>query len=173
MPREQVEWYVEQSLHDNDKIHAHQCCTYYSIVNANKANYPYTSSYEQEQTWTLTRTMSNHGKRYQSSIENIHLTIPCVVNLSTPITSIKNNCDYEIDKTKIERSISLLPPLPPTRQYALPSYRLNRLNTTDSKIYQHDNHHNRKQPSSMTEKSLPGTNLMRIIHVNGEYVVRI
>jgi len=173
MPREQVEWYMEQSLHDDDRIHARQCCTYYSIVNANQTNYPYSSSFEQQQTWTITRTMSNNNhKRYQSSIENIHLTIPCVLNVTTPYSL---NTNHEIDKIKIDRSISLLPPLPPTRHHVLSSHRLNSTNT-DSKIYQQQtltSNNSSSKTKSIIKKSQSVTNPMRFMHVNGEYIVRI
>ncbi|CAF4350988.1 unnamed protein product, partial [Rotaria socialis] len=102
MPREQVEWFTKESVHDSDKIQARQRCTYYSIVNVNKKNYPYLSSYEQEQTWTLTRTISNNHKRYQSSIENIHLTMPT--------SSLKTKRrDYENISVIKNRSNSLVP----------------------------------------------------------------
>jgi hypothetical protein len=55
MPREQVEWFAKQSSRDDDnnKMYTRQYCTYRSVVNINKSNNPYGSSYEQEQTWTL------------------------------------------------------------------------------------------------------------------------
>lgn len=101
MPREQASWFTKQSVHDSDKVQARQSCSYYSIINVNKKNYPYLSSYEKEQTWTLTRTVSNNHKRYQSSIENIHLTMP----MST--LKIKRN-DYENVNVRRDRSISRL-----------------------------------------------------------------
>ena len=85
MPREEVEWYVEQCRDD-----AHQSCTYYSIVNIDQLHSPCS---KQERTWTLTRTMSQQNKRYQTAIENIRLT--------TPMIELKN------EKIKLDRSISL------------------------------------------------------------------
>jgi hypothetical protein len=158
MPREQVDWYMKQSLHDRDKIHARQCSTYYSNVNVNKSNCPYLSSFEQEQSWA----MSNHHKRYQSSIENIYLTIPYVVTAITPFSNENN-------KMKTDRSISLLPPLPPTRQHASSSHRFNLDSNTHQQEKQKILSNNTK--NSMIKKS--GTDSMRIFHMNGEIVVRI
>jgi hypothetical protein len=175
MPREQIEWYVKRSLHDNDRLHARQRSTYYSIVNVNKTNYPYSSSFEQEQTWTLIRTMSNYNKRYQSSIENIHLTIPPILTIVKPLSSKIKQIDYENDKIKMDRSISFLPPLPPTRQHALLSHRLNRVNM-DSKVHQQQTlttSNSSSKTNSIIEKSGPITNSMRIMQVNGEFIVRI
>jgi hypothetical protein len=179
MPREQADWYAKQSLSDDDggdnRIHARQCCAYYSTVNVNKANYPYSSSFEQEQTWTLTRTMSNHNKRYQSSIENIHLTIPSVFMIITPFSSNANHHNYENEKIKIDRAVSLLPPLPPSRQHSLLSHRLNRTNM-DSKVHQQEisrSSNSSLKTNSIMKKSRPIANTMRIMHVNGEFVVRI
>ncbi|UJR15377.1 hypothetical protein I4U23_002325 [Adineta vaga] len=176
MPREQVEWYVEQSLQNGDEqLHGQQHCTYYSIVNEDKSKYPYSSSFEQKQTWTLTRTMSHHSKRYQTSIENIHLTVPCVLNApkpfassSTTTTTTTDHQDYDIEKTKVERSLSLLPPLPPTRQHALPTYRVNR-SSIESKL--NEKSHTKK--NSIVEKPQSITNPMRIMRINGEFTVRI
>ncbi|CAF0802234.1 unnamed protein product [Rotaria sp. Silwood1] len=176
MPREQVEWCTKQSLHDNDnKIHKRQYCTYCSIVNINKIDYPYSSSFEQEQTWTLARTMSSHHKRYQSSIENIHLTIPPVSNISKSYLSNTNHNDYDNEKIKLDRSISLLPPLPPSRQHAVSIHRLNRTNT-DLKFNQQQtltNNNSSSKVKSTIKKTQPTGNLMRIMHVNGEFIVRI
>lgn len=159
MPREQVEWYTKQSLHDNDRRHSRQRCTYYSIINVDKTNYPYSSSFVQEQTWTLIRTMSNNNKRYQSSIENIHLTVPPILSVIKPISS----------KRKIDRSITFLPPLPP------PSHRLNRVNM-NSKVYQQQTlstSYPNSKTNSVVEESRPIKNPMRIMQVNGQFVVRI
>ena len=77
MPREHVEWSKTQSIDDDkQKIHAEQSCTYSSILNINKSKEIFASTYEHAQTWTLTRSLSNHHKRYQSAIENIHLSVP-------------------------------------------------------------------------------------------------
>ncbi|CAF2697101.1 unnamed protein product [Rotaria sp. Silwood2] len=177
MPREQVEWCAKQSLHDGDdnKIHKRQHCTYCSIVNINKTNYPYSSSFEQEQTWTLARSTSSHHKRYQSSIENIHLTIPSSSNIYKSYPSNTNHNDNDNEKIKLDRSISLLPPLPPSRQHALSTHRLNRTNT-DLKINQQQiltSSNSNSKVKSTIKKSQPIGNLMRIMHVNGEFIVRI
>jgi hypothetical protein len=179
MPREQVEWFMKESVHDNDKIHAQQCCTYYSIVNVNKTNYPFLSSYEQEQTWTLTRTISNNHKRYQSSIENIHLTIP--------ISSLKTkHVDYENIKVKKNRFNSLLPPIPPSQKYTSSTSFHSSSTNMNSTIHQEqqqekkivpikpltNNNYNLKNVSNI-KKSRPLTKPMRVIHANGEFVVRI
>ncbi|CAF1181694.1 unnamed protein product [Rotaria sordida] len=175
MPREQVEWFTkQQSLHDNDKIHTHQYCTYCSIININKTNNPYSSSYEQEQIWTLARTKSNHHKRYQSSIENIHLTIPSITNMIKSYSSNTNYNDYDNEKIKLDRSISLLPPLPPSRQ--LSTNHFNRMNT-DFKITQQQqiltSNYSNSKGKSIIKKSQPIENLMHIMHINGEFIVRI
>ena len=173
MPREQVEWFVKQSLHDDDnnKIHARQSCTYYSIVNVNQTNYPYSSSFEQEQSWTLSRTMSNHNKRYQTSIENIHLSVPSVLTVIPSCTSNTNSNHYENEKIKLEQPITILPPLPPTRQHALPSHRLNRTNMQQQQTSTNNNSNSKTNLTG--NKSRKITNPMRIIQINGEYLVRI
>lgn len=74
----------QQSLENDETLNARQSCTYSSIVSVDRTNYPFFSSYEHEQTWILTRTMSNHRKRYQSSIDNIHLTMPRLSSHSIP-----------------------------------------------------------------------------------------
>ena len=170
MPREQVEWFAKQSSHnDNDRDHARQYCTYYSVVNVDKTNYPYSSSFEQEQTWTLTRTMSHQNKRYQTSIENIRLTVPPIVTIVSPSMSKSN----QIDRIKLDRSISLLPPLPPSRQYNSLSHRLNRADK-DSELYQQQTLvNNNSKGNPIKTKSQIMTNPMRIMHINGEFVVRI
>jgi hypothetical protein len=177
MPREQVEWYAKQSLHDDDdRDHARQYCTYYSVVNVDKTNYPYSSSFEQEQTWTLTRTMSHQNKRYQTSIENIRLTVPPIITVVTPMTSKSNQIDYnKNDRIKLDRSVSLLPPLPPSRQYTSLSHRLNRVDK-DSEFYQQQtlgNNNSSLKTNPFKTKSQMMTNPMRIMHINGEFVVRI
>ncbi|CAF2106887.1 unnamed protein product [Rotaria magnacalcarata] len=128
MPREQVEWFTKQSSRDDDnnKMYTRQYCTYCSVVNINKSNNPYGSSYEQEQTWTLGRSPSKNNKRYQTSIENIHLTMPSVSTIVKPYSS---NSNYDDEKLKlVDRSISLLPPLPSSRQHGLSMHRSNRTN---------------------------------------------
>ncbi|CAF1301038.1 unnamed protein product [Rotaria magnacalcarata] len=167
MPREQVEWFAKQSLHDdNKKTYTRQYCTYCSVVNINKSNNPYGSSFEQEQTWTLGRSISKNNKRYQTSIENIHLTMPSVSTIVKPYSSNSNYDDGKL--TLVDRSISLLPPLPPPRQHGLSMHRSNRTNL-DAKVNQQQN----SKAKSTVRKSQPITNLMRIMHVNGEFIVRI
>ena len=155
MPREQVEWYVND---DNNKPNTRQICSYHSMINNEKANYPYLSSYEYEQTWTLAQTMSNQHKRYQSSIENIHLTTPPILR----ILKIEN------DKT----NVNLLPPLPPTPTVSKPFHSLStRSNNNYSKSFYH------QQPllgtSSIGRKAQLNINSMRIMRINREFVVRI
>lgn len=172
MPREQVEWFAKQSSHDDDKIHSQQYCTYCSIVNINKANSPYRSSFEQQQTWTLTRTMSNNNKRYQTSIENIHLAMPSTIIKPYSTNTIYNENDNEKVKL-VDRSISLLPPLPPPRQHGLSTHRSSRTNNIDVKVHQSQNSNFNTKTKSPLRKPQPITNLMRIMHVNGEFIVRI
>jgi hypothetical protein len=180
MPREQVEWFMNESIHDNDKIHAQQSCTYYSIVNVNKTNYPFLSSYEQEQTWTLTRTISNNHKRYQSSIENIHLT--------TPYSSSKIKYgDYENMKIKKNRSNSILLPGTSSSQKYISSTAIHPFSTNmNSTIHQEQ----KEEQKILPIKTIINNNLnmkndlnikktrslnkpMRVIHADGEFVVRI
>ena len=132
-------------------------CTYYSIVNVNKTNYPFLSSYEQEQTWTLTRTMSNNPKRYQSSIENIHLTM-ANSSLKTKSTDIK------VEKN---RSIALLP----TKQDSTSSETSSTVQQEQITIPIKTIPNNRL--NSKIKKSRPLTKPMRVIHSDGEFIVRI
>ena len=170
MPREQVQWFKKESIHDSGNIHARQCCTYHSIVNVNKTNYPYLSSYEQEQTWTLTRTMSNNHKRYQSSIENIHLTMP--------ISFLKTkNIDYENINIEKDRSNSILPP---SQNYLTTnrssSNEKNSIIPEEEKILPikaKPNFNSISKNKSNIEKSPPLNKLMRIMHTDGKFIVRI
>ena len=167
MPREEVEWFVKQSLNDNDRLHTQQCCTYHSVVNVDKLNYPYLNSYEQEQTWTLIRTMSNHNKRYQSSIENIHLTSPPILTIIKPLTSKIDQMNYNNnEKIKNDSFNALLPPLPPTKQSSLLTPRSNR-SYMDLKSSQQN------ISNSIKEISKSKANSMRIMKINGEFIVRI
>jgi hypothetical protein len=170
MPREQVQWFKKELVHDSDDIHARQCCTYQSIVNVNKTNYPYLSSYEQEQTWTLTRTMSNNHKRYQSSIENIHLTMP----LSFLKTKSINYENINIEK---DRSSSILPPSQ--------NYLSTNRSSSDKRISiipqeekilpitAKPNFNSISKNKPNIEKSPPLNKLMRIMHTDGKFIVRI
>ncbi|CAF1407157.1 unnamed protein product [Rotaria sp. Silwood1] len=164
MPREHVEWFMKQSVHDSDKIHAQQSCTYYSIVNVNKTNNPYLSSYEQEQTWTLTRTISNNHKRYQSSIENIHLTMP--------ISSLKTkHPDYENINIRKDRSTSLLP----SNRYpsSSSSSRHSSATTMNSMMHQEQQILPITNSNSILKHSLSLSKPMRTFPTNGNFVVRI
>jgi len=176
MPREQVEWFMNESVHDSDKIHAQQSCTYYSIINVNKTNYPFLSSYEQEQTWTLTRTISNNHKRYQSSIENIHLT--------TPYSSSKINYgDYENIKIKKNQSNSILPPGTSSQKYISSAAIYPFSTNMNSTVHQEEqktlpiktiiNNNLNMENDLNIKKSRLINKPMRVIHANGEFVVRI
>ncbi|CAF1163480.1 unnamed protein product [Rotaria sordida] len=169
MPSEQVEWFMKQSVHDSDKIHAQQSCTYYSIVNVNKTNNPYLSSYEQEQTWTLTRTISNNHKRYQSSIENIHLTMP--------ISSLKTkHPNYENINIRKNRSISLLPSQKYTSLssvHSSSSANRNSMVHQEQKILPITNSTLNSKVNSNLKNSLSLTKSMRTIPASGDFVVRI
>jgi len=173
MPHEQVQWFRKDSVHDSDDIHARQSCTYYSIINVNKANYPFLSSYEQAQTWTLTRTISNNPKRYQSSIENIHLTAPI-----TPLLKSKH-VDYENVKIKKNRSNSVLPSSSSIEKYkstaALQqSSSIDRNNGINIPIKTITTTNSFKQKKDSNLKRARSTiKPMRVIHSNGEFVVRI
>jgi hypothetical protein len=173
MPREQVEWFKKESIHDSDKIHAQQSCTYYSIVNVNKTNHPFLSSYEQEQTWTLTRTISNNHKRYQSSIENIHLTIPVSLSKTKQV-------DYENLKIKKNRSNLLLPPTPKyTASTSIHPFSTNMNSTVNReqknlpiKAVTNDNV-NLKNDSNIKKIEPLTKQPVWVIHANGEFIVRI
>jgi hypothetical protein len=186
MPREQAEWSRKQSKYEEEKIHAHQCCTYSSILNVNKGNDPFSTSYEHAQTWTLQQTMSNKHKRYQSVIENIHLTIPTSSGRTKLGTKDPLNTRHRIDREDIklarDRSLSLISPQKRTVSSLRPSQTLR-----DS------NAHQAKQPSSKTltirhitdadgetimtspssNSSSSSVRPMRIIHNNGEFIIRI
>ncbi|CAF2623290.1 unnamed protein product [Rotaria sp. Silwood2] len=168
MPREQVEWFMKQSVHDSDKIHARQSCTYYSIVNVNKTNNPYLSSYEQEQTWTLTRTISKNHKRYQSSIENIHLTMP--------ISSLKTkHADYENINIRKDRSTSLLPLQKYTSSSSLHSSptKINSMVHRQQKILPITNSSSNSKVNLDKKHSLSLTKPMRTIPTTDDFIVRI
>ncbi|CAF1617726.1 unnamed protein product, partial [Adineta ricciae] len=170
MPREQVEWYAERSLKNGDEqLHGQQHCSYYSIVNVNKSNYPYSSSYEHEQTWTLTRTMSHYSKRYQSSIENIHLTVPCTTSVPKATTNAKiNHHDHDFDNIQVEQSLALIPPCPSTRQHGLSPPYPDR-SFAEPKIQNKAN----AKTNSIIENPPSTMNLMRIMRINGDFIVRI
>ena len=169
MPREQVQWFMKESVHDSEKIHAQQSCTYYSIVNVNKANYPFSSSYEQEQTWTLRRTISNNHKRYQSSIENIHLTVPTPTVKTKPV-------EYENIKVDKIRSNSLVSSSQLAQKY-ISSTSLHptsaKNNPAPHQEQKSQDRLERQNDDSDMKKSRPFSKPMRVIHSNGEFVVRI
>jgi hypothetical protein len=169
MPREQTKW-SKQSVQDADHLRAQQSCTYSSIVNVDRSTHPYIKSFEREQTWTLTQTMAKQNKRYQSSIENIHLTMPA---MTKPLVARRplnyNHEQYDYKQIKLDRSISLLPPLPPTKQFV--PYRSPVESNADlySKVLSNKTLKNTPVKSMATAS----TNPMRIIYLNGEFVVRI
>jgi hypothetical protein len=188
MPRGNGEWYTKESVHDNNKLHARQCCSYYSVLNVNKTNYPFSSSYEQEQTWTLTRTMSNNHKRYQSSIENIHLTMPrsSANNIASVLNTMKsasndlpsntNHVDYENIKINKDQLSSLALSQKYTSSSSLRSsrapmdlsvYQEPEQKSLPMKIITNDNFNSKNQTTRILIKP------MRVIHSNGEFVVRI
>ena len=172
MPHEQVEWFMKQSVHENDKIRAQQCCTYYSFVNVNKKKYPYLNSYEREQTWTLTRTISKTHKRYQSSIDSIHL--------SMPTSSIgPKHIDYENVNLRNGRSTSTLP----SKKYASSLSPLHSSSTNmNSAIHRGekslpvkviiDNNSNSKSNSTIKTSRLVAK-LTDTIHDSDEFAIRI
>ena len=169
MPREQVQWFREQSTDEKNHIHAQQSCTYYSIVNVNKNNYPFLSSYEKEQTWTLTRTISNNHQRYQSSIENIHLSVPSTnkrVNYENiPIKRTLTNSS--ILPTQKYVSSTSLQPIPIKVQSN--NQHEQKISPVKTVIYE-----NSKPKCDLVEKNArPLSKPMRVIHSNGEFVVRI
>lgn len=91
MAQEQIQWYIEQCQDD-----AHQSCTYHSFVNIDQlscSSSSHSNTSKDEQTWTLTRTMSHPNKRYQTAIENIRLAIPIDYEL-------KNNNKIQQAKTE-------------------------------------------------------------------------
>lgn len=172
MPLEHVEWYSKQAAHENENLKARQSCTYYSIVNVNKSTYPYLSSYEQQQTWTLARSMANNNKRYQSSIENIFL--------STPRLTLKTKSfDYDQMKPEKDRSISFL------SKSANCTPKSSRPTVTNTiKTFQYKNEKTLPIKSILTnnikikndftlKESQLSIRPMRVIHINGELVVRI
>ena len=165
MPREQIKWSMKQSVHDAHRLRAQQSCTYSSIVNVDRTTHPYIKSFEREQTWTLTQSMSKQNKRYQSSIENIHLTIPSMSNSLASRRSLHGNQDqYDYKKMKLDRSISLLPPLPPTKNFVPSRFPL------EPNLEMYNKTWKNTPIKSMASAS---TNPMRIIYLNGEFVVRI
>ena len=109
MPREQVQWFVKQSLRDNDRTAARQSCLYSSVINVNKTHDLYGRSFEREQTWTMTRTMAKSSKIYQSSIENIHLNVPSSIKSTGNKRSLYTSEGGA--RIRIDRLTPLLPSL--------------------------------------------------------------
>jgi hypothetical protein len=186
MPREQAEWPTKRRPTKHDKqLHAHQSCSYSSIINVDKSNYPFSSSYEHAQTWTLTRTISNTHKRYQSAIENIHLTRPSSSNTLRPATvnakklgakefaTMRKCLADEHMKLIRNRSVSLFPTASrKIMDSTLPAILANQVKQssyTPSPIVNETTaiKNSNIKPSSSSVKP------MRIIHVNGEFIVRI
>lgn len=176
MPRGKVEWFMAQAVHDNDKIQARQSCSYYSVLNVNKNNYPYLSSYEREQTWTLTRTISNNHKRYQSSIDNIHLTIP-----ASPIKTKHHN--YENINVVKHRSNSLSRPQKYVSTSSLSSSSLRSPSVTRNTMAQPEkktipiktilNSNADSKFNTNTRNRLESTKFMRTIPTRGDFIIRI
>ena len=177
MPREQVQWSMKESIDDNkNNIHAQQSCTYYSIVNVNKNNYPFMSSYEKEQTWTLTRTISNNHQRYQSSIENIHLTVPTTNGRSSKAKRVS----YENIPIKRSLTNSIFPAqkfVSSTSLQPIPIHIQSNNNPVGQKIcpvktavYENSKV---KSEDRAEKQTRPFSKPMRVIHSNGEFVVRI
>ena len=170
MPREHIKWSVKQSVQDANRLRAHQSCTYSSIVNVDRSAHPYIKSFEREQTWTLTQSMAKQSKRYQSSIENIHLTMPSMTKPSATRRSSNCNHDqYDFKKIKLDRSMSLLPPLPPTKPFA--PYRSPIEPNAD--VYSKTLSSKSLKNTAIKSMTTASTNPMRIIYLNGEFVVRI
>lgn len=170
MPREQIKWSVKQSVHDANRLRAQQSCTYSSIVNVDRSTHPYIRSFEREQTWTLTQSMAKQNKRYQSSIENIHLTMPSMNKPSASRRSANCNQDqYDFKKIKLDRSMSLLPPLPPTKPF-VPFHSDIEPN---AEVYSKTLSNKTLKNTAIKSMTTASTNPMRIIYLNGEFVVRI
>lgn len=173
MPLEHAQWFAKQSAPDHNTVRARQCCTYYSVVNVDKTDSPSRSAYEQQQTWTLSRSMANNRKRYQTSIENIFLAPP---TLSLRPKSL----DYEL--VKVERD----QPAP----YAVPPATERTTNVSRPLLYTSVKSINQQDDRPLPLKSILSKNStlknsvtvneprhsirsMRVIHINGELLVRI
>jgi hypothetical protein len=188
MSREQVEWSMERKLADGENIRAQQSCTYSSILNVNKSNHPYSSSYEHEQTWILTRTLSTKSQRYQSTMENTCSTKPMSSSnknstsindiriLTNDYSTARIHHNHEPIQLSRDRSISLLPS----------GKRFSSLTTTESNLHEiNTQKSNARAIKSMTEHgnhaaTLSNTRIspsinksMRLIQENGEFIVRI
>lgn len=167
MPREHVEWSKTQSIDDDkQKIHAEQSCTYSSILNINKSKDIFASTYEHAQTWTLSRTLSNHHKRYQSAIDNIHLSVP-----NEKISFSPRRLPVSRD-----RSVAILPSsVSPSK--ASPSPHRSMLVSNGQKGIAIESN---TLPMKIVREKTPQWNMaptlikpMRIIRTNGEFIVRI
>ena len=170
MAREQVHCSsMKQSMYERNRRQIQQSCLYYSFVDIDQTKSPYVKSFERQQTWTFAQTMSNQHKRYQSSIENIHLTMPSTKRLSLSNQGNNNDDHYHHTKTKLERSMSLLPPLPPPRQ-SLTSIQHRPTGESIVIPVQKASYENKfvhpRFPSTLSDA-------MKILYVNGEFVVRI
>lgn len=184
MPREQFGWSRKQSKYDDEKIHARQCCTYSSILNVNKGSDPFSTSYEHAQTWTLQQTMSNKHKRYQSVIENIHLTMPTNSSGRTKdLLNTRHRSDREDIKLARDRSLTLISPQKRTGSSLRPSQTMRDTNARQAKqpssktltirqITDADGETIMTSPNSNSSSS-SSIRPMRIIHNNGELIIRI
>lgn len=167
MPREHVEWSTQKSIDDEKQnIRAEQSCTYSSILNINKSKDLFASSYEHAQTWTLTRTLSNHHKRYQSAIENIHLSNP-----NEKVSSTLKRIPLSRD-----RSVSIFPSLVSTQKQVSSPHRTMFVSNGRKGVAIES----KTLPSKIVREKTPQWNIaptlikpMRIIRMNGEFSVRI
>ena len=186
MPREQAERSREQSEYDEEKIQARQCCTYSSVLNVNKTNDPFSTSYEHAQTWTLQQTMSNNHKRYQSVIENIHLTMPTSSSRtkvgSKDFQSTRHRVDRGDMKLARDRSLSFLPSQKRTSSSPRLSQTVRGVSVHQAKqassktlTIGHVIDANRGTGTKVPNKSSSSSSVrpMRIIHNNGEVIIRI
>lgn len=170
MEQEQVDWTMKQSIDQNSSTNARQTCTYSSSLNINKTNYPFSSSYEHQQTWTLTRTLSNHNKRYQSVIENIHLVQP---NHADQIKYL-NNESMTKSRSIVHRPVSILPVVMTSKKRISSSTRSNMKPnviqrcspTSTTKLIDFND-------VSMFRIPAPMTKPMRLMHNDGELIIRI
>ena len=143
---------VKCSIDDIGQIRAERFWTYSSQLKIDNHKYLSGTYFEQKQTWIASQSVSNHRKRYQSSIENIHLTIP---SISTTRRSTITNADfYTQKKTKMDRSISQAPTTKLSSIYAQPKKISNHIKSSA------------KHPKFLS-------NSMRIFYSNGDFMIRI
>ena len=170
---------MKESIDNNGGLHAQQSCTYSSIINVNKSNYPFSSSYEHEQTWTLTRTLSKNHKRYQSVIENIHLNrssstdqtqhytkVPLCIAKSNHCRSSNSSQDRVIPSTPIvltsKKRISSS-----ARSMINPNFQRNKQRHSSTLLL------NSKSEAADLNISSPMIKPMELMHNKGEFIIRI